>query len=117
MIDNESRVNKIEPSQRSIAAACSSQDTTTQPLIADGGQRIISVCPHCDGANIYRRNANPAGSHRQSDHQYHCRNCTEGFDEPAERPAKSSQSPRPSGNAPIAQALYDTDKDRIGGDA
>lgn len=71
--------------------------------------REITVCPECDSPQIRRRYPEKGGGRRLEDpHDYLCRDCGHGFDQPNTRDAKTKWSAsKPSSGR--ARRLWEAD--------
>jgi ribosomal protein L37AE/L43A len=74
-------------------------------LIADGGERVIQACPHCDSPDLVRR-----VDLEQARALWYCDDCYSPVEEPVER------SPHSRGGARLSARLERINPSAVGGD-
>jgi transposase-like protein len=77
------RSGDVGPSEDAKMLLEADPDDVGRPM-TDGGQEIITACPHCDSARIVRR---VKTSLRQ---RWRCKDCEERFDEATRRPSRGT---------------------------
>jgi len=76
-------------------------------------QHTVEACPGCDSTNFRALTSHPAGSHRQDDADYACKNCTHRFDEPVERESRQHSASQDHTHG-LPKTLSELDPDDVG---
>lgn len=95
----------IRQAMQVLDAAREHERVSDGDLIADGGERVIQACPHCDSPDLVRR-----VDLEQARALFYCNGCFSPVEEPVER------SPHSKGGPLLSRQLRRADPSAIGGD-
>ncbi|WP_227015548.1 hypothetical protein [Haloarcula sp. JP-L23] len=69
-------------------------DDVDDQLVTDGGQDMVTCCPHCQATQFFAVNGSHVGEPARHDDDYCCGRCGETFDDPDERARRSDTDTR-----------------------